>query len=223
MPSSLSHAMIAVAAGAALAPRAHLRSFLMAAAGCAIIPDVDAIGRVLPFGDGDIELLGGHRGFTHSLAFAGLAGLTVAAATAASRAWDGYRVRLVVLIAVATAAHGALDALTSIGAVTTPVQFFSPFSSRGFTSTWHLIHGPFGELFLCVLPFGSIAYIVWHVRGLPWPERLPSVHTTDSSVVRSMVYLLLVALLAFWGWRSEARLANERRDDPARTAGRGHP
>ena len=45
MPSSLSHAMVAVAAGSVIAPRRLLRPFLIIGAVCAVLPDIDAIGR----------------------------------------------------------------------------------------------------------------------------------------------------------------------------------
>lgn len=224
MPSSLSHAMIAMTAVATIAPRTHLRSCLTVAVVCAVIPDVDAIGRMLPFDEGDIEALGGHRGFTHSLTFAGLAGLIVAAATLGKQTWDGIRVRLMLLILLATAAHGVLDAFTSIGATTAPVQFFSPFSSRGYTSPWQPIHGPFSELFLCLLPFGFMTYCVWRARRLPWPEWSPEhpttiqdqgisfAATTDAATLRRRIYLLLLMLLALWAWRAETRIAPEQDD-----------
>jgi len=213
--------MIAVAAGAAVAPRTRLRAFLIIGAVCAVTPDIDAIGRMLPADDGALEFLGGHRGFTHSLACAGLAGVVVASATPVSRAWDGYRVRLALFVTFATAAHGALDALTSIGATTSPVQFFSPFSAHGYISPWHPIHGPFGELFLCLLPLSCITRYVWYARGLPRPAR--SIHrpltigtreiahssdAANTATIRRRIYVGLLVLLAFWGWRSEARLAD---------------
>ena len=217
--------MIAVAAGAAVAPRTRLRPFVVIGALCAVVPDIDAIGRLLPVDDGDVEFLGGHRGFTHSLAFAGLAGVATAVATLVSRAWDGYRARFMIFIALVTAAHGALDALTSIGATTSPVQFFSPFSTRGYTSFWHPIQGPFGELFLCLLPLLFITQYVWHARGLP--RRLRAIDppltirvraaaglstTTNAATIRRWIGVALLVLLAFWGWRSEARLAGARED-----------
>ncbi len=216
MPSSLSHAMIAVATGAVIAPRTRLRPFLIIGAVCAVAPDIDAIGRLLPLDDGDLEFLGGHRGFTHSLTFAGLAGVVVSSTTLVSRAWDGHRVRLALFITLATAAHGALDALTSIGATTSPVQFFSPFSTHGYTASWHPIHGPFGELFLCLLPLLFMTRYVWRVRGLPLPKRSTerpltiaahgpedSLDAANAATIRRWICVGILLLLAFYGWRSE--------------------
>jgi membrane-bound metal-dependent hydrolase YbcI (DUF457 family) len=223
MPSSLSHAMVAVAAGAAIAPRARLRSFLIVGAVCAVAPDIDAIGRLVPVDAGDVEWLGGHRGLTHSLTYAAISGVTVGAATLVSRGWQGVRVRLMLFVAFATAAHGGLDALTSIGATTSPVQFFNPFSMRGYTAAWHPIHGPFGELFWCVLPLAFITRRVWHTRALPRREqsieepltirvheRVQSSVAPDAMLVRRWICVALLVLLAFWGWRSEARIADAR-------------
>ena len=170
MPSSLSHAMVAVALGSAVAPRPLLRPFLIAGAVCAVVPDLDAIGRTFGNG-GDIEALGGHRGFTHSLAGAALAGLLVSFATLPDRAWSGHRLRLTFFIMAATAAQGVLDAFTIIGATTSPVQFLSPFSTRGYVSPWKPITGPFSELFFVLLPLIALTRWIWYVRGIPWPQR----------------------------------------------------
>lgn len=221
MPSSLSHAMVAVAAGVAMAPRTRMRSFLVVGAFCAVAPDIDAIGRLLPVDAGDVEWLGGHRGFTHSLTYAAVCGVTVATATFVSRAWEGVRFRLMLFVAFATAAHGVLDALTSNGAATSPVQFFSPFSTRGYTAPWHPIHGPFSELLWCVLPLAFITRGSWHARGLPrWQRSIAeplTIHMSgrghssvapNAALVRRWICVGLLVLLAFWGWRSEARLAD---------------
>ena len=169
MPSSLSHAMVAIAVGTAIAPRPMLRPFLVTGAICAVVPDLDAIGRLS--GGGDFEWLGGHRGFTHSLTFAMLLGSLAATATFSDRRWTGYRLRFGLFAAAVTAAHGSLDAFTSIGAVTSPVQFFSPFSTHGYVSAWQPIHGLFSELFYCLLPLAGLTRLACHLRSIPWPGR----------------------------------------------------
>ena len=170
MPSSVSHALVAVALGSAMAPRPLLRPFLVTGAAIAVLIDVDAAGRLLNDGPGDLEWLGGHRGFTHSLTGAALFGSVAALATLGRARFGGSRVRFGLLVATAAAAHGALDAWTSIGALTSPVQFFSPFSSRGYTAPWHPIDGPFSELLLCVLPLLALTRLIFHYRGIPWPR-----------------------------------------------------
>jgi inner membrane protein len=85
-----------------------------------MLPDADVLGLGLgiPYSD-----LFGHRGFTHSLFFAGLAALAVT-----SSFWNkaGVRdlLRVFVCIFAATASHGILDALTDGGL---GVAFFAPF------------------------------------------------------------------------------------------------
>ena len=163
--------MVAVAAGSAMAPRPLVRTFLIVGSLCAIVPDIDAIGRPFYGHHGDLEFIGGHRGFTHSLTYAVLAGVLAMVATAPIPSWKGFRVRFGLFVALATAAHGALDAFTSIGATTSPVQFFSPFSSRGYTAMWHPIRGPFSELILCLLPVLLVTRLIWYSRGFSWPRR----------------------------------------------------
>ena len=160
--------MIAVAGASLVAPRHLVRPFAIAGAVCAVLPDLDAIGRSVPGFSGDLEFVGGHRGFTHSLLFAGMLGLVVGFTTCVSPLWQGYRARLAIFIAAATAAHGALDAVTTIGE---GIQFFSPLSLQRYTSWWKPIRGPFSELFLCLLPLIVVTRVVCHVRGVPWPRR----------------------------------------------------
>ena len=171
MPSSLSHAMVAVTVGSLVAPRRFLRPFLIIGATCAVFPDIDAIGRPFYGVAGDLQTLGGHRGLTHSITFAAMLGVAVSSATVVDPKWRGQRLRFGLFVAVATALHGVLDLFTSIGAITSPVQFMSPFSSRGFALSRHPINGLFSELFLCLLPLIGATRAIWYVRGIPWPRR----------------------------------------------------
>jgi membrane-bound metal-dependent hydrolase YbcI (DUF457 family) len=169
MPSSLTHAMVAVAAGSAAAPRPLLRPFLIIGSVCAVVPDLDAIGRPFYGAPGDLQFLGGHRAFTHSLFFAAILGVTVALATLTSARWRGARIRLALFVALATASHGALDALSE-NAVRQGIEFFSPFSPERYVSPWRALDGP-NELVHCLLPLLAITRFVWHVRGIAWPRR----------------------------------------------------
>lgn len=168
MPSSVSHAMVAVALGSMIAPRRLFRPFLVFGAAAAVLPDIDAIGRPFYGAAGDIEALGGHRGFTHSVVFAAVMGFVAFSAALLNDGWRGYRVRFGLFVAAATCLHGVLDLFTSIGATTSPVQFWSPFSTRVYVLSEHPINGPFSELFLCFLPLLAVTRTVWHVRGIPW-------------------------------------------------------
>jgi membrane-bound metal-dependent hydrolase YbcI (DUF457 family) len=135
---------------------------------------LDAIGSPFVNGIHHIEALGGHRGFTHSLAAAALTGIAAATGTLVSSRWKGYRLRFGFFVAIATATHGALDAFTTIGATTYPVQFFSPFSSRGYVSPWLPIMGPLTELVYVLLPLVAMTRLICHVRQIPWPRRSPT-------------------------------------------------
>jgi inner membrane protein len=163
--------MAAVAIGGALAPRPLMKPFVLVGALCAVLPDVDAIGRWWYGAAGDLQALGGHRGFTHSLTCAALCGVVASAIVAALPSWRRVRLRFGIYVALATASHGVLDALTSVGAVTSPVQFFHPFDTTGYVSPWQPIHGPFSEIFLLLLPLVAIVRLTWHVRRIPWPRR----------------------------------------------------
>ena len=142
MASELSHPavplVIAVAAGSVAVPPA------LTAVACAasILPDVDAVGfwAGVPY---DAPL--GHRGFTHSLFFAMVVAL--GCSRFASRLGAPASTVLAVVF-VATASHGALDALTTGGM---GVAFFSPFSNARFFFPWRPIRvSPIG-----IVPFLS--------------------------------------------------------------------
>ena len=139
MPSIVAHAVAGAAlATAAFSPRAAPRRVWITAAIVAAVPDVDAIGR--PFGNLAIEAsFGGHRGFTHSVMFALIAG--------AITTWGFFRIpegsglhrRLFLALALAIASHGVLDALSTIG---NGVAFWAPFSWTHYEFRWQ----PLGEI-----------------------------------------------------------------------------
>jgi membrane-bound metal-dependent hydrolase YbcI (DUF457 family) len=121
MPSSPAHAMFALALGSAWVPRPALRVFLIAGAGCALLPDIDLLAAL--FGVGSREV---HRTFTHSVFFAVLLGL-VAAICAKHFMSSKYTGRLAGYVAVATASHSVFDALATYDM---GVVFLSPLSSH---------------------------------------------------------------------------------------------
>ena len=120
MPTILTHAIAGAAIAQVLAPCSLRREVAWIAAGCAMLPDADVLGFALgiPYDD-----LFGHRGFTHSLFFAGLAALAVTGVLR-SKIHGRDLLRLLVCIFAATASHGILDALTNGGL---GVAFFAPF------------------------------------------------------------------------------------------------
>jgi membrane-bound metal-dependent hydrolase YbcI (DUF457 family) len=162
MPSSLTHGLIAIAAGSAAAPRPLLRPYLITGPLCAVALDLDAIGRLST--GGDVEWLGGHRALTHSLPFTAMVGLAAALATLLSTGWAGHRMRFGVYVACAAAAHGALDALAPYGE---GVQFFSPFSLRRYTAPWHPMD-PLVEIVVVIPALVLLTREIWRRRGVPW-------------------------------------------------------
>jgi inner membrane protein len=122
MASVFTHAFVAAAMGTAYAGGRPLPvRFWVLAMACAVLPDADVLAFFfgVPYGD-----TFGHRGFTHSLAFALLAGAGVVALFFRGAS---HKVSLVAFFFLATASHPLLDALTNGGL---GVALFSPFSNR---------------------------------------------------------------------------------------------
>jgi inner membrane protein len=107
------------------------RVFAVAAI-CSAIPDLDVIGFRFGVKYGDFW---GHRGFTHSLAFAAL--LAVLVVFVLFHRIDGIsRFNLTTYIFLATASHGLLDAMTNGGL---GIAFFSPFDTNRYFLPWRPI------------------------------------------------------------------------------------
>jgi inner membrane protein len=130
LATPLSHLAVPLALAAALGPDLVPSGLLALAIGCALLPDLDAVGLWLgipydhPFG---------HRGFTHSLPFAmALAGsgALLAPAVGAQPALAFW------VLAVSAASHGLLDGMTNGGL---GIAFFSPFSHRRRFLPWRVI------------------------------------------------------------------------------------
>lgn len=118
MPSVFSHAVVgATIVGCGMArPRP---SVVLFGAALAVVPDLDVVGLALGWG---LDHPLGHRGLSHSLlAAAAIAG----AATLALRLPRAARLRVWLVLALATASHGVLDACTNGGR---GVAFLAPFS-----------------------------------------------------------------------------------------------
>lgn len=155
--------MAAAALGSVMLPKSAWPSLVVVGAACAILPDVDAVGRLT--GGGDLTMFGGHRGFTHSVLFALLIAVAITAAIPTRARWS--RARVFAYIALATLSHGILDAFTDFGS-DIGVAFLSPFMPVRFQAPWQPIEGLFSELFYCLIPLLSLARIAAHVRELPW-------------------------------------------------------
>ncbi len=108
---------VAVALGRGIIPARLLEFGVL----CSILPDLDVVAFHLgiPYG-----AMFGHRGFSHSIAFALLAamGFRFLSKVGRERPWTTF-----IFLAFATISHGLLDALTNGGL---GVGFFAPFSGR---------------------------------------------------------------------------------------------
>jgi len=122
MASAPSHAAFALALGACLAPAVRRRRTLIAGALLGVLPDIDAVGYWLGVPTGALL---GHRGLTHSFAFALVAGLAGALLVARGLPPGAGR-RVTLYLVLAALSHGLLDAGTNGGP---GIAFFSPFSN----------------------------------------------------------------------------------------------
>lgn len=130
MPTILTHAAVPLAMGLGLGREIVPLRLLAAGVICSIIPDADVLAFRfdIPYASGF-----GHRGFTHSLAFAAAAGLVGAALARMLRA--PARVAFLFLF-VATASHGVLDSFTNGGL---GVAFLWPWSTERWFAPFHPI------------------------------------------------------------------------------------
>jgi inner membrane protein len=139
VPTIISHAAVPLALAIGLGREAVPRRLAQLAVVASILPDLD----VLSFGLGiPYEDALGHRGFTHSLAFAAMLAL-VAACT--HRAFDATSTRAFWFVLLATASHGFLDAFTNGGL---GVAFLWPFWEERYFAPVQMIQvSPIGRAF----------------------------------------------------------------------------
>ena len=133
MASVFSHAAAALGLAACFYnPRAPKRVWIVGTA-CSVLPDIDVIGLQHGIRYGDFW---GHRGFTHSLAFAAiLASLVLFVAFRGVTFGMSYPALWFYLF-LATASHGILDAFTDGGL---GVAFFAPFDNHRYFFPWRPI------------------------------------------------------------------------------------
>lgn len=150
MASAFGHAALGATLGKLLLPDRRHWPYWVAAAVCAALPDVDSLGYRLgvPY-----DSLWGHRGLTHSLlAAAVVAGVCTAVGQLRAAFQRPPAARLALLLFLATASHGLLDAMTTGGL---GVAFFSP---------WNLERYFFGFRPIRVSPISIRAF--WGMKGL---------------------------------------------------------
>jgi inner membrane protein len=143
MPSSFTHAFAALALGKVYASGKRPARFWVLSALCAALPDVDFVSFGLGVPRGSMF---GHRGITHSLAFALLLAFAVVRFAfkeikAFSKEWWA----LTIYFFVVTASHGLLDMLTNGGS---GVALFAPFDATRYFFPWRPIEvSPIGLRF----------------------------------------------------------------------------
>jgi inner membrane protein len=122
VPSVISHAVVAVAAGVAFAPPDVSNRFWPIAVACSVMPDMDTIGFFfgIPY-----HHFFGHRGFFHSPFWAFLMSLLVVSLFFHDiRIYSSRGFFYLVSFFLVTASHGILDAFTSGGL---GIALLSPF------------------------------------------------------------------------------------------------
>jgi inner membrane protein len=131
MPTIFTHGAIGFTAMRPVFGAAYDRRLLLASILLPMLPDADALFvRWIPYAHPF-----GHRGFTHSLFFAALAGMGTAA-LAVHRKWGHSFIKLAVFFAAITASHGLFDAMTTGGL---GVAFFAPFDNTRYFLPWRPI------------------------------------------------------------------------------------
>ncbi len=160
MPTVVSHALLGAAAFTCVARgRRGARLGATAAAALAALPDAD----VLWWGLTTYGAPWGHRGMTHSLAAAVVLGGGAALLLRRRVAVPGGALGLGLLLAVVTASHGALDALTDGGR---GIGFLLPFDERRFFA-------PARPIPVAPIGFDPLSPWLWRVLGaealLLWP------------------------------------------------------
>ena len=180
MPTIFSHAVAASAIGAIFGREGLPTRFWILTALCAALPDIDVVG--FTFGIRYNDLLG-HRGLTHSFAFALFVGVLVVLVFFRKLPRPASIWALIVYFTVVTASHPLLDAMTDGGR---GVALLAPFSNARYFFPWRPIKvSPIG------LGFFSERGIAVAVSEFLWIW-LPSLAVIGSS-----------ALLA--GWNNSPR------------------
>ena len=172
MPTVFTHPALPLAVGLGLGRATISSRLLLAGVAASILPDLDVVSLRLGV---SYSSAFGHRGLTHSFAFA----LSVALVGAICHRWLHARSSSAFLfLLAATASHGVLDAFTNGGL---GIAFLWPFSSeRYFALSSH--RGLAAEHFPIALGPGSVGLVVGGSVGLgslPFPQRSAGRWATD--------------------------------------------
>lgn len=172
MPTVLTHAAVPLALAVGLGQRVVPAPLLIAGVAAAMLPDADVL--AFRLGIAYAHDLG-HRGASHSLAFA--AALAALAWAVAPWLFSPRRWAAALFVGVSAASHGLLDMLTNGGL---GVALWWPWSSDRLFAPWRVIEvsplslrrilGPRGlavlasELLWVWLPLMSVALAAWWAR-----------------------------------------------------------
>lgn len=152
MPSIFTHALVGATMAYAYRAPVPRREFIGTAAVMAMVPDLDVLG--VP----GIELAPawfGHRGLTHSLAFAILLGFAAVWGYLAPRWRTQQYLRLALFFAAVIASHPLLDMLTNGGA---GVRLWLPLSTEGLFFPWRpILVSPIGAHFFSMRGLQTLA------------------------------------------------------------------
>ena len=120
MPTIITHGLFAVSLAHVFKHSSLPLRFWPLALACSMLPDLDVIGFSLGVKYSDFW---GHRGFSHSIAFALATGLIIVLLAFFQERYRPLRLRLVLFFFLVTASHGVFDAMTNGGL---GIAFFSP-------------------------------------------------------------------------------------------------
>jgi inner membrane protein len=134
MPSIISHPAVPLALAPLLPSELRSPSVVFLGVICSVLPDLDVVG--FRFGVPYGHVLG-HRGLSHSIAFAVFLSACVAwLLPIEAQTVQAPRLMIFGLMFLSTLSHGILDALTSGGL---GVAFFAPFDNSRFFFPWRPI------------------------------------------------------------------------------------
>jgi inner membrane protein len=187
MPTIISHAAVPLAIGLGLGQRVIPPRLLIAGVLASMLPDLDVLGLRLGIAYGDTW---GHRGVTHSVAFA----LFVAfVAMLLHRPLHAGRAAAFMFVGASTLSHGVLDMFTD---GTHGVELWWPLSTERFVMPWHVIEAsPLSlqrvfssrglevfqsELMWVWLPSMSVCLAAWFMRRVRFKASSPGARQLDS-------------------------------------------
>ena len=160
MATAFTHALVGGLLGGAAPERLPRTRLVLVGALLAVLPDLDVVAFRLdiPYGH---PL--GHRGASHSLLFAACAGVLGAVAVMGARVRSRDGLMVAVLLALATASHGFLDAFTDAGR---GVGFWIPLSDARYFFPWR----PLATSPVSVQAFfeGPALLILWNEMVWVW-------------------------------------------------------